>query len=238
MHWSHQQRYSPSLIIFLPLVASVFPNTTVRLFEDAGWNPAGVKAVAAPASTTKRSEEENIIEEENRKRPQMQKLSTRIIKNHKWQKGLGMMKSNAKVEISKLPRKAMTSPRQEPKGRYVPQSGFETLCKNEHTRPLGRRSSIFRASCLFGVVNAEETWIHEGCEWWAFPDRPHAAQVALLPSRTQTGLADQSRICIPEICWSHFWLSWTSFRCCDTCRLNILGHVKSRSWKHLDEGET
>ena len=49
-------------MIFLPLVASVFPNTTVRLFEDAGWNPAGVKAVAAPASTTKRRDEDNIIE--------------------------------------------------------------------------------------------------------------------------------------------------------------------------------
>ena len=50
-------------MIFFPLVASVFPNTTVRLFEDVGWNPAGVKAVAAPASTTKRREE-NIIEAE------------------------------------------------------------------------------------------------------------------------------------------------------------------------------
>jgi len=47
--------------MFLPLVANVFPNTTVKLFEDAGSNPAGVNAVAAPASTTRRRDEENMI---------------------------------------------------------------------------------------------------------------------------------------------------------------------------------
>ena len=45
----------------MPFTASVFPNTTVRLFDDAGWKPAGVNAIAAPASTTKSSNEENII---------------------------------------------------------------------------------------------------------------------------------------------------------------------------------
>jgi ribosomal protein L28 len=65
-------------------MASVFPNTTVRLFDEAGRNPAGVNAVAAPASTTKRRDEENMIEAEvpQKNRPKMQKVSTRTIKNH------------------------------------------------------------------------------------------------------------------------------------------------------------
>lgn len=45
----------------MPFIANVFPNTTVRLFDDAGWKPAGVNAVAAPASTTRRRDEENMI---------------------------------------------------------------------------------------------------------------------------------------------------------------------------------
>jgi hypothetical protein len=39
----------------------VFPNTTVRLFAEAGSKPGGVNAVAAPASTTRRSEGENMV---------------------------------------------------------------------------------------------------------------------------------------------------------------------------------
>jgi hypothetical protein len=68
----------------LPFVANVFPNTTVRLFADAGSNPAGVNAVVAPASTTQRRDEENMIAAPNPiKRRKMQKVSTRTIKNHK-----------------------------------------------------------------------------------------------------------------------------------------------------------
>jgi len=46
-----------------PFMASLLPNATVRLFVDAGSNPAGVNAVAAPASTTAMKEDDNIMYE-------------------------------------------------------------------------------------------------------------------------------------------------------------------------------
>jgi hypothetical protein len=67
--------------MFLPLTANVFPNTTVRLLVDAGRNPGGVNAVAAPASTTRRNREENMVAAQNSKgMGRRQKVSRRTIK--------------------------------------------------------------------------------------------------------------------------------------------------------------
>ena len=45
----------PAFGMSTPFTASTLPNATVRLFVDAGSNPGGVNAVAAPArATTKR----------------------------------------------------------------------------------------------------------------------------------------------------------------------------------------
>lgn len=70
--------YLPTLRMFLPFVASIFPNTTVRLFVDAGSKPAGVNAVAAPARTTRRRDEENMAEVQTRKQPKLQKGINKI----------------------------------------------------------------------------------------------------------------------------------------------------------------
>ena len=44
-----------------PLIASVLPNTTVRLFVDAGSNPTGVNAVTMPANATAMTVNDNIM---------------------------------------------------------------------------------------------------------------------------------------------------------------------------------
>jgi hypothetical protein len=66
--------YSPTLGISLPLTARVFPNTTVRLFVDAGSNPAGVNAVAAPASITRKNGAQNMIAAYNPKKMKNSKI--------------------------------------------------------------------------------------------------------------------------------------------------------------------
>ena len=64
----------------MPLTASVFSKTTVRLFVDAGSKPGGVKAVAAPASTTRINEGENMIAAQEQNGQIYTKVSTRRIK--------------------------------------------------------------------------------------------------------------------------------------------------------------
>ena len=44
-----------------PLTARTFPNATVRLLEDAGSKPGGVKAAATPAKATAMTMPENIF---------------------------------------------------------------------------------------------------------------------------------------------------------------------------------
>ena len=80
--------------MFLPLTANVFPNTTVRFLVDAGWNPGGVNAVAAPASTTRRNGEENIVAVQNSKGIEKRQKVSRTIKNYK----LTIGKENGRAE--------------------------------------------------------------------------------------------------------------------------------------------
>ena len=47
-----EKRNKPAFGMLTPLTASRFPNSTVRLLEDVGSKPGGVKANAAPPRAT------------------------------------------------------------------------------------------------------------------------------------------------------------------------------------------
>jgi hypothetical protein len=71
-----------------------------------------VNAVAAPASTTRRREEENMIEAQMRKNDEnCKRYQQEQLKFISWQRRKSRTEWKGKVEISKLPREAMTSSR-------------------------------------------------------------------------------------------------------------------------------
>jgi hypothetical protein len=54
-------RYEPAFGRSTPFTARVLPNATVKFAVEPGWNPAGVKAVTAPASATATRDVDSIL---------------------------------------------------------------------------------------------------------------------------------------------------------------------------------
>jgi hypothetical protein len=104
------------------------------------------------------------------------------------------MELKGKVEISKLPRKAMTV-RGDLEGSPCASASFRNIMQEWTGPSIGHRSPIFRGSHGFEVVNAESTrGFVRGGKSWVFSDRQ-----SVRPSCRPSGAFTKSKT---DVAWT------------------------------------